>query len=102
MAVSRVHGSIVVIHRSLKVKIFLGSFCSESFPWLFITDSLSILWLRKKFCSGFESVRAVKMPAHVLKVVFVSGLQKLREIIGLKLGKKITLTFPVSVFLDTQ
>lgn len=42
------------------------------------------------------------MPAHVLKVVFVSGLQKLREIIGLKLGKKITLTFPVSVFLDTQ
>lgn len=37
------------------------------------------------------------MSAHVLKVVFVAGLQKLREIIGLKLGKKITLfQFPSS------
>lgn len=28
------------------------------------------------------------MSAHVLKVVFVAGLQKLREIIGLKLAKR--------------
>lgn len=92
MNILRVHCSILVIHRSLKVKIFLGSFSIEFYPWLFTTPPLCIHFgLGRKFCPRSETIRADTVSSHILKVIFFCGLQKLREIIGLKLGKKITL-----------
>lgn len=45
-------------------------------------------------------IRADTMSAHILQVLFAYGLQKLREIIRLKLGRKATLNFPVVIFLE--
>lgn len=101
MDILRVYCLIVMNYRFFKVKIFqevLILNCIYGFLLLMFQLQFG---LGKSLVLVFFDVyvRVDIMFVYVFQVLFVYGFQKLREIIGLKLGKKIIFNFLVVIYL---